>query len=343
MENIPTTDAGPTPEKPKECPPIRVAILTYNSEATIGKTLDSLTKQSDQDFSILIIDDASNDQTLEIIKNWQKGSGLNVEIKNNGSHRIAKGRNLALSSSPDTILAFLDSDDSADSHWIKSIRRHFRKDPDTALISGELIFWAESLVGRAIALNDSIVRRLSSRGTPLFCTANSAFNTAKLGTDFLFDPDFTYAEDIELAARIKKKQRYAYVPEMKVNYRARESFWAYGRQMYAYGLWKLYYSYALGRWRAIDFVPALILLLSLLATIILRSYWPLLGLFVFSLLESLFVILFHHRDWPLLALNFPAWLCKNFCWGAGTLIGGLNLIADKNLRLRLLAKRDSYR
>lgn len=49
-------------------PLISIITVTYNAEKVIGKTLNSLEEQSYQDFEHLIIDGASKDKTLELIR-----------------------------------------------------------------------------------------------------------------------------------------------------------------------------------------------------------------------------------------------------------------------------------
>ena len=47
---------------------ISVIIPAYNSQKCLGKTINSVLKQTYQDFVILIGDDGSTDDTLKIIK-----------------------------------------------------------------------------------------------------------------------------------------------------------------------------------------------------------------------------------------------------------------------------------
>lgn len=51
-------------------PKVSVHILTWNSLGFIVKLLESLDKQTYQDFSILIIDNASTDGTIEFLEDY---------------------------------------------------------------------------------------------------------------------------------------------------------------------------------------------------------------------------------------------------------------------------------
>lgn len=53
-------------------PAVSVIIPNYNCGAYIGKALDSILRQSFQDWEILICDDGSTDNSIEVISLWQK-------------------------------------------------------------------------------------------------------------------------------------------------------------------------------------------------------------------------------------------------------------------------------
>lgn len=52
-------------------PKISVIIPAYNSEKTIIKTVNSVLKQTFQDWELVVINDGSSDSTLEIISSFQ--------------------------------------------------------------------------------------------------------------------------------------------------------------------------------------------------------------------------------------------------------------------------------
>ncbi|WP_305373326.1 glycosyltransferase family 2 protein [Photobacterium leiognathi] len=49
-----------------------VGIITYNSENTIVETLNSIVNQSYKNIKIIISDDNSHDNTVEVIHDWVK-------------------------------------------------------------------------------------------------------------------------------------------------------------------------------------------------------------------------------------------------------------------------------
>lgn len=62
---------------------VSVAMATYNGERYIRQQLDSLARQTLQPYELVICDDGSQDNTLNIVKDFSKSSGFPVHIFEN--------------------------------------------------------------------------------------------------------------------------------------------------------------------------------------------------------------------------------------------------------------------
>ena len=90
-----------------------VSIITpmYNAERFIANTIKSVLGQSYKKWEMIIIDDGSNDMSLDIVKNYsKKDNRIKVHSlkKNKGA---GKARNIGIDMSRGRYIAFLDSDD----------------------------------------------------------------------------------------------------------------------------------------------------------------------------------------------------------------------------------------
>lgn len=89
---------------------ISIVIPSYNSEAYLGKTLDSLICQLLPDDRVIIVDDGSSDSTVDIVKHY-------VDKYENFSYQLNKGigpnsaRNQGINAATSDYILFLDSDD----------------------------------------------------------------------------------------------------------------------------------------------------------------------------------------------------------------------------------------
>lgn len=90
---------------------ISVITPTFNSEKTIAKNVESILNQSYKDFEHIIIDNKSNDKTLEIIKNLYTNSLANLSIISEKDNGIAEAFNKGIVSSTGSVIAILNSDD----------------------------------------------------------------------------------------------------------------------------------------------------------------------------------------------------------------------------------------
>lgn len=61
---------------------VAVLIATYNGASYIRDLLDSLTKQDFQNFTCYIHDDGSKDETIDIVKEYQKDTMLDIHLLN---------------------------------------------------------------------------------------------------------------------------------------------------------------------------------------------------------------------------------------------------------------------
>ncbi len=93
---------------------VSVIVPVFNSEKYIGECLDSLVNQTLKDIEIIIIDDASIDNSLKIIKEYAKKYS-NIKVYQNDQNR-GQGftRNVGLSLAKGEYIGFVDDDDYID-------------------------------------------------------------------------------------------------------------------------------------------------------------------------------------------------------------------------------------
>ena len=90
---------------------ISIVIPAYNAAAFIAKTLDTILAQTYKDFEVIIINDGSKDNTLEIIESYaKKDSRIRVFSQENGG--VSAARNTALTKVRGKYITYIDADDS---------------------------------------------------------------------------------------------------------------------------------------------------------------------------------------------------------------------------------------
>lgn len=90
-------------------PLVSVIIPTYNQANYLKEALINVTQQTISNIEVIIVNNFSEDHTLEVIKEYQDPRIKVINFKNNGC--IAASRNQGIQAAQGKYLAFLDSDD----------------------------------------------------------------------------------------------------------------------------------------------------------------------------------------------------------------------------------------
>ncbi len=89
---------------------VSIIVPVYNAEKTINKCIFSIINQSFNDLEIICINDGSTDESLSILKDWEKKDDrvIVIDKQNEG---VSKARNDGIKKSTGKYITFVDSDD----------------------------------------------------------------------------------------------------------------------------------------------------------------------------------------------------------------------------------------
>lgn len=91
-------------------PKISVIVPIYNCEKYVSRCIESIMNQTFHDLEIILIDDGSNDKSVEICKNLEKkDSRIKLICVENGG--VSRARNIGLDFAHGDFISFVDSDD----------------------------------------------------------------------------------------------------------------------------------------------------------------------------------------------------------------------------------------
>lgn len=97
-----------------ECPLVTIGIPNYNYSHYIVETLDSVASQTYPNIELIIVDDLSTDNSIEIINNWISNYKGNIKIKfikNKSNVGLTKACNIILKKAKGKYFQPLDADD----------------------------------------------------------------------------------------------------------------------------------------------------------------------------------------------------------------------------------------
>ena len=196
--------------KPNEEPKVSAIVPTYNRGYSISRALQSIEEQTQSVHEILVVDDGSTDDTQKIIS--QKHPAVRV-IKNPTNCGVSSARNLGISSSTGSHLAFLDSDDTWHPEKIEKQLHFCQKEPkvninhcDEIWIKNGKIF-NQKLYHQKFGgdlFEQSLLRCMISPSAVMI----KRTTLAKYGG---FDEDLPACEDYDLWLRITSREVIGYI------------------------------------------------------------------------------------------------------------------------------------
>ena len=103
---------------------VSIYIPAYNAESTIGEVIDSILNQSYKFDEIIVVNDSSNDKTVEKIKSFSE-----IKIINNNTNKgLGFSRNVGIENCKNEIVAGIDADVVLDKFWLETILSYLKKD-----------------------------------------------------------------------------------------------------------------------------------------------------------------------------------------------------------------------
>lgn len=114
-----------------------IIIPLYNKETTICKTIESVLKQSHQQFELIIINDGSTDNSLDVIESIVD-SRIKIINKPNGG--VSSARNKGIEEANFEYIAFLDADDIWGSRYLEDMYTLIKEYPLAEVYSSNFEF-----------------------------------------------------------------------------------------------------------------------------------------------------------------------------------------------------------
>lgn len=114
-------------------PKVTVYTPTYNCARFLEKAIDSVLNQTYQDFELLIIDDGSSDNTLEILQKYQNNPKIKI-IKNKKNIGFVRSAIKAINLAKGEYIMRLDADDYLDENALMIMVNILEKHPEIGLV-----------------------------------------------------------------------------------------------------------------------------------------------------------------------------------------------------------------
>jgi glycosyltransferase involved in cell wall biosynthesis len=115
---------------------VSTIIPTYNRAALLVRALDSVAAQGYRPIEVVIIDDGSTDNTVEIVsarRQYLAARGIDVIFHQQQNQKAPKARNVGMKLARGTLFAFLDSDDLWLPTFLETVVRLLDRHPECGM------------------------------------------------------------------------------------------------------------------------------------------------------------------------------------------------------------------
>lgn len=198
---------------------ISIITITFQAEAYIQRTLDSILEQGNQDqFEYIIIDGNSQDRTLSLIQNASIKPDVLISENDRG---IYDAMNKGLAKATGEYVMFMNAgDEFADPNTLKTILNHLSKNPDVLYSDANFVDLKGNFMGkRSEATPHQLPQNLSWRDFKfgmLIC--HQAFICKRsLAPEFSLKYQLSSDIDWEIQC-LKSAHKISYMPEPICNY-----------------------------------------------------------------------------------------------------------------------------
>lgn len=193
----------------QQTPVVSIITVVYNGGAHLGDAIQSVINQSYPHIEYIIIDGGSTDNTLDVIKQYEKHLAYWVSEKDRG---ISDAFNKGIRQATGEVIGILNADDWYESDAVARVVQAIR---NADIVYGDMRMWSNGEKDFIVKGNHALLHKEMTVNHPTVFVRKECYD--QLG---LFNTGFKCAMDYELMLRFKTNgRRFGYVPGILTNMR----------------------------------------------------------------------------------------------------------------------------
>ena len=307
---------------PQDTPTFSIIVPVYNRPQEVEELVESLCRQTDKDFELVIVEDGSTITCKEACDKRSKDIKIQYFHKSNDGRSIA--RNYGMERADGDFFIFVDSDCILPPDYIESLKKSLTKNPTDCFGGPDTAH--ESFTDVQKAINFSMTSFFTTGGIRGGRKSLEKFTPRTFNMGFsrkVYDKvggfREMFSEDIDMSTRIKNASfKIMLFPDVKVFHKRRVDFKKFWRQVHVFGMSRITLQLLYpGSMRIVHWLPALFVIFGL--SMIVASFfskWFLIPLLVYF--TVLFIAaLISTRNVKIALLALPASAIQLGGYGSG--------------------------
>ena len=195
---------------------ITVITATYNSGATLRDTIESVLRQSHSDIEYIVVDGASKDNTLDIVREYEPRFGGRMRYVSEPDKGLYDAMNKGLAMATGDVVGILNSDDFyTRDDILENVAAALTDNPETDAVYGDIHFVNDTDLDRCVRYYTSKHFRRWQMRLGFIPAHPSFYCRTKVYREYGgFDDSYRIAADFELLLRLIFVHRIAikYLP-----------------------------------------------------------------------------------------------------------------------------------
>ncbi|MBW7955742.1 glycosyltransferase family 2 protein [Patescibacteria group bacterium] len=201
-------------------PTISVLMPAYNAAQYIETSIESILQQTFHDFELICLDDASTDNTLEILRKLAKKEKRIRVLSNQQNLNIAASRNILVQAAKGKYIAWQDADDLSVATRLADQKSYLDSHPKVGIVGGYLEFFSDetTLSYRKYQADDTVLRHTIFKYSPVAQPA-AMIRRECLKEAGSYGETLSPVEDLDMSFRIGQKWQFANLQYVVLRYR----------------------------------------------------------------------------------------------------------------------------
>lgn len=141
---------------------ITIVVPVRNRGGIVGRTLDSIVSQSHRPLAVVLVDNGSTDNTVEVLRAWKATheiAGLEITLLEEPMPGACRARNRGLTAVKTPYVMFFDSDDVMSPTHVERAVKCLKENPDADIVGWDV---------DCVMLDGSTRRLIFTRGNHLY-------------------------------------------------------------------------------------------------------------------------------------------------------------------------------
>jgi len=204
---------------------LSIVIPVYNAKKYLKRSIESVLLCGNSEVELILVDDGSDDGSLEVCESYINSSAVNVKVFNQNNLGVSAARNLGIDNAKGEYIMFLDADDYFADDWYDLVKKQIEALHDF-IIYGYKVVYKDKRSNRLIVpyldgmiKNSQFIKTLITSTNMNYCWGKVYKSRILKVNKLNFDETLKMGEDVDFQIKyLKYCESIKFCSNILVNY-----------------------------------------------------------------------------------------------------------------------------